>query len=232
MFGVAFSGAFSRKLRNRLRPSLRWMVMNPPPPMLPQHGCTTASAKPTATAASTALPPRLRMSTPTIVARCCALTTMACLAVTGLAFSSATRVMTGSRPVESGLTSCAQAGAPDAAKVSARASAACRQRGMLRSDMVSSSTVIGSSIVAGARRPPAAGHRQEGRCVGATAAAFSHPRNRTAAAAASRPATARHRDGRAAARTDRPDRRRPPRAPAPAPGRCPATSTPCSRPSP
>src|SRR3546814_6720208 len=68
------------------------------------------------------------MSTPTIVARCCALTTMACLAVTGLAFSSATRVMTGSRPVESGLTSCAQTGALDAASASVSASAAGRQR--------------------------------------------------------------------------------------------------------
>src|SRR5688500_9276850 len=39
--------------------------MNPPPPMLPAVGCVTASANPVATAASTALPPRRRMSAPT-----------------------------------------------------------------------------------------------------------------------------------------------------------------------
>src|SRR5260221_10981960 len=44
------------------------MTMNPPPPMLPASGCTTASAKPTATAASIALPPRFMMSRPTSLA--------------------------------------------------------------------------------------------------------------------------------------------------------------------
>src|SRR5688500_10291890 len=39
--------------------------MNPPPPMLPAVGCVTASAKPVATAASTALPPRRRIAAPT-----------------------------------------------------------------------------------------------------------------------------------------------------------------------
>src|SRR5687767_10682543 len=38
--------------------------MNPPPPMLPADGCVTASANAVATAASTALPPRRRMSAP------------------------------------------------------------------------------------------------------------------------------------------------------------------------
>ena len=38
--------------------------MNPPPPMLPAPGYVTASANPTHTAASTALPPRFRMSMP------------------------------------------------------------------------------------------------------------------------------------------------------------------------
>ena len=38
--------------------------MKPPPPMLPACGCTTASANPVATAASTALPPCFMMSTP------------------------------------------------------------------------------------------------------------------------------------------------------------------------
>src|SRR5215475_2390937 len=41
------------------------MIMNPPPPRLPAGGHTTASASPTATAASTALPPRFNTSTPT-----------------------------------------------------------------------------------------------------------------------------------------------------------------------
>src|SRR5262245_51271195 len=41
------------------------MTINPPPPRLPADGHTTASASPTATAASTALPPRFNLSTPT-----------------------------------------------------------------------------------------------------------------------------------------------------------------------
>src|SRR5438445_3679379 len=39
--------------------------MKPPPPMLPASGQVTARAKPTATAASTALPPFFRMAAPT-----------------------------------------------------------------------------------------------------------------------------------------------------------------------
>src|SRR5699024_4202295 len=42
-----------------------------------------------------ALQPCLRISSPACVARCCADTTMACSAVTGLAFSSAARVSAG-----------------------------------------------------------------------------------------------------------------------------------------
>jgi hypothetical protein len=42
--------------------------MNPPPPRFPAAGCVTASAKATAIAASTALPPRFRISTPTFEA--------------------------------------------------------------------------------------------------------------------------------------------------------------------
>ena len=45
-------------------PSAMRITMNPPPPMLPASGCTTASAKPTATAASTALPPRAEHVSP------------------------------------------------------------------------------------------------------------------------------------------------------------------------
>src|ERR1700694_1290752 len=57
--------------------------MNPPPPMLPARGSVTASANPTATAASTALPPLRRISTPTLVASGSSLTTMPLLASTG-----------------------------------------------------------------------------------------------------------------------------------------------------
>ena len=57
--------------------------MNPPPPILPACGCVTASAKPTATAASTALPPAFRISTPTRVARFSWLATMPFFAMTG-----------------------------------------------------------------------------------------------------------------------------------------------------
>lgn len=49
--------------------------MKPPPPMLPQHGSVTARAYPTATAASTALPPPLRISNPTSDALDCVVTT-------------------------------------------------------------------------------------------------------------------------------------------------------------
>ena len=45
-------------------------------------GFTTACAYPTATAASTAFPPILRMSTPTFDAKCCEVTTMPFLAST------------------------------------------------------------------------------------------------------------------------------------------------------
>ena len=59
--------------------------MKPPPPMLPARGKVTASAKPTATAASTALPPCFKISTPARVANVSWLDTMPCLAQTGCA---------------------------------------------------------------------------------------------------------------------------------------------------
>src|SRR5437899_2489399 len=59
--------------------------MNPPPPMFPATGSTTASANATATAASTALPPRRRISTPTSLASGCPETTIACRPSTGFA---------------------------------------------------------------------------------------------------------------------------------------------------
>src|SRR5215831_10366058 len=54
--------------------------MKPPPPMFPAVGYVTASAKPVATAASTALPPCLRTSTPASLASRDMLTTMPCSA--------------------------------------------------------------------------------------------------------------------------------------------------------
>src|SRR5713226_1035567 len=57
-------GATSRKSRNVVRPSLSRTSIKPPPPRFPALGPTTARAKPTATAASTAFPPFLRISTP------------------------------------------------------------------------------------------------------------------------------------------------------------------------
>src|SRR6185312_11689588 len=54
--------------------------MKPPPPMFPAVGYVTASANPVATAASTALPPALRISTPASLARRELLTTIACSA--------------------------------------------------------------------------------------------------------------------------------------------------------
>src|SRR5712692_9192636 len=46
-------------------PFARRIIMNPPPPMFPAGGQVTASASPTPTAASMALPPRCMISTPT-----------------------------------------------------------------------------------------------------------------------------------------------------------------------
>ena len=51
------AGAFSRKSMKVVLPSWVRSSRKPPPPRLPAAGCTTASAKPVATAASTALPP-------------------------------------------------------------------------------------------------------------------------------------------------------------------------------
>ena len=49
--------------------------MNPPPPIFPALGSTTANVKPTAIAASYALPPLLSIFSPTAVAKkCCVVT--------------------------------------------------------------------------------------------------------------------------------------------------------------
>src|SRR5690348_5318352 len=57
--------------------------MKPPPPRLPACGCTTASAKPVATAASIALPPSFMISTPAAEANALLLATIPCCACTG-----------------------------------------------------------------------------------------------------------------------------------------------------
>src|ERR1044072_6150045 len=67
--------------------------MNPPPPMLPASGSTTSRA--TATAASMALPPSFRTSTPAALASGCAERTIACCAVAGRDLSVQVAGMTG-----------------------------------------------------------------------------------------------------------------------------------------
>src|SRR6266508_3631157 len=64
-------------------PSALLINIKPPPPMFPAPGQVTASAKPTATAASTALPPRVRISTPIFEAISSDEATMPCRARTG-----------------------------------------------------------------------------------------------------------------------------------------------------
>src|SRR6267142_1271767 len=64
-------------------PSAMRISMKPPPPKFPACGCTTASAKPTATAASTAFPPAFMICTPTREADALTLATMARGASTG-----------------------------------------------------------------------------------------------------------------------------------------------------
>src|SRR5215470_8163878 len=59
--------------------------MKPPPPMFPAAGSTTASAKAVATAASTALPPFSRISTPAREASSSSVVTIPCAARTGSA---------------------------------------------------------------------------------------------------------------------------------------------------
>src|SRR5258708_2304022 len=69
--------------------------MNPPPPIFPAAGSTTASANATATAASTALPPRFRISTPAFEPNASSVATIALAPRTaprGHAFASPTRV--------------------------------------------------------------------------------------------------------------------------------------------
>src|SRR5476649_1120065 len=72
----AAAGAVSRKLMKVSWPLAKCTVIKPPPPIFPQQGSTTASAYPTATAASMALPPILSISIPAWADRCCELTTM------------------------------------------------------------------------------------------------------------------------------------------------------------
>ena len=79
----ALSGAFSRKSIEVDLPSGKWMTMNPPPPILPAVGYVTAIVNPTATAASIALPPFLRISIPTFDAISSEVTTIPFLPRTG-----------------------------------------------------------------------------------------------------------------------------------------------------
>ena len=81
----AASGARSRKSMKVVRPSASRTSMNPPPPMLPALECVTASANPTATAASMAFPPDSRIFRPACVAWVSRETTMPWRARTGCA---------------------------------------------------------------------------------------------------------------------------------------------------
>jgi hypothetical protein len=79
MSRLAARGARSRKSSASVSPcSCMKTTAKPPPPRLPACGCVTARAKPTATAASTALPPARKTSSPTLLAAGCALTTAPC----------------------------------------------------------------------------------------------------------------------------------------------------------
>src|SRR5271157_2886213 len=60
------------------------MSIKPPPPIFPATGCVTASANPTATAASTALPPSRRICTPTSEANGSLEATIPCRPATGV----------------------------------------------------------------------------------------------------------------------------------------------------
>ena len=85
MSAVAAAGAVSRYSNMVGVPAEGCTTMNPPPPMFPAMGYVTAIANAVATAASTALPPALRMATPTSAAGADAHTTMPFRASTHLA---------------------------------------------------------------------------------------------------------------------------------------------------
>ena len=77
-----------------------WRItMKPPPPMLPANGCTTASANPVATAASTALPPFFNIDTPACDARFLAETTMPFSAYSGTGRGATERAVESGRAV-------------------------------------------------------------------------------------------------------------------------------------
>ena len=73
--------------------SARCTNMKPPPPRLPARGIVTASVNPTATAASTALPPLFSTSTPTRLACFSCVTTMPLPAVAVCARTGAGRLL-------------------------------------------------------------------------------------------------------------------------------------------
>ena len=84
MLRVALIGAISRKSTATSLPVLAsCTIMKPPPPRLPALGSATASAKPMATAASTALPPDFNTFRPICDASSCSLATMPLRATTG-----------------------------------------------------------------------------------------------------------------------------------------------------
>ena len=80
---MAAAGAVSRASIAKARPSASRISRKPPPPMPVDCGCATASAKAAAIAASTALPPALRISTPAAVTAGWGLTTSARSFATG-----------------------------------------------------------------------------------------------------------------------------------------------------
>ena len=69
---LAIAGAASLKSSPINLPLFVLANKNPPPPILPADGCTTANAKCTAIAASNAFPPSCMMAAPTILANGCA----------------------------------------------------------------------------------------------------------------------------------------------------------------
>src|SRR5450759_4633599 len=97
MLREAESGARSRKSINVVRPPARRISMKPPPPMLPALGWVTASASPTAAAASMALPPFFKTSRPTTVAWRSRETTMPWRARTGWAAHTGTEAAISNR---------------------------------------------------------------------------------------------------------------------------------------
>ncbi len=119
MSALAAIGAVSRKSSAAVVPSAIRATRNPPPPMFPASGFTTASAKWTATAASTAFPPRRSTSAPISDATRSVVTTIPRAASVGASRSRVNSHPGGNETVSARASAASALGVPHAASAAA-----------------------------------------------------------------------------------------------------------------